>query len=80
MIIAIDGPAGAGKSTVCKLLAAHLEYTYLDTGAMYRAVAWAAMAEDLNLEDESGISRRLEFLRLRFAIEDGILSILYREK
>ena len=53
MIIAVDGPAGAGKSTVCKLLAAQLGYTYLDTGAMYRAIAWLAGAEKLDLEDES---------------------------
>jgi len=79
-IIAIDGPAGAGKSTVCKLLAAHLGYTYLDTGAMYRAVAWVAMAEHLNLGEESEIDRGLEFLPLRFVIKDGALSILYGEK
>jgi cytidylate kinase len=41
MIVAVDGPAGAGKSTVCRLLARELAYTFLDTGAMYRAVAWA---------------------------------------
>jgi len=41
MIIAVDGPAGAGKSTVCKLLAERLGFVYLDTGAMYRALAWA---------------------------------------
>jgi CMP/dCMP kinase len=80
MIIAIDGPAGAGKSTVCRLLAARIEYAYLDTGAMYRAMAWAAIAENLNIEDESEITRRIDSLRLRFAIENGILSILYGEK
>ncbi len=41
MIVAVDGPAGAGKSTVCRLLARELGYTFLDTGAMYRALAWA---------------------------------------
>jgi len=41
VIIAIDGPAGAGKSTVCRILAERLGFVYLDTGAMYRAVAWA---------------------------------------
>ena len=41
MIIAVDGPAGAGKSTVCKILAKRLGFVYLDTGAMYRALAWA---------------------------------------
>jgi len=80
MIIAIDGPAGVGKSTVCKLLAKHLGYTYLDTGAMYRAMAWAAIAENLNLDDESEIARRLALLPLRFTIENGALSIFYKEK
>ncbi len=80
MIIAIDGPAGVGKSTVCKLLAKHLGYAYLDTGAMYRAMAWSAIAENLNLDDESEIARRLELLPLRFTIENGALSIFYKEK
>ena len=80
VIIAIDGPAGAGKSTVCKLLAEHLGYTYLDTGAMYRAVAWAAMAEHLNVDDESAVARCLESLSLRFVIENGALSIRYGEE
>ncbi|MDQ0203745.1 (d)CMP kinase [Pectinatus haikarae] len=45
-VIAIDGPAGAGKSTVAQLVAAGLEYIYIDTGAMYRAVAWKALREN----------------------------------
>lgn len=80
MIIAIDGPAGVGKSSVCKLLAKHLGYTYLDTGAMYRAMAWSAIVEDLNLDDESEIARRLALLPLRFVIENGALGIFYKEK
>lgn len=59
MIIAVDGPAGAGKSTVCKLLAAQLGYTYLDTGAMYRAMAWVAAAEGLNTADEAALAEHL---------------------
>src|SRR5712691_3393406 len=51
MIVAIDGPAGAGKSTVARRLAERLEFRYLDTGAMYRAVTWLAMQRGLPLGD-----------------------------
>ena len=51
MIVAIDGPAGAGKSTVARRLAERLGFRYLDTGAMYRAVTWLAMREGLPLGD-----------------------------
>jgi cytidylate kinase len=51
MIIAIDGPAGAGKSTVARRLAERLRFRYLDTGAMYRAVTWLAMQRGVDLGD-----------------------------
>lgn len=51
MIIAIDGPAGAGKSTVARRLAQRLGIRYLDTGAMYRALTWLALREGMELED-----------------------------
>jgi CMP/dCMP kinase len=51
MIVAIDGPAGAGKSTVARRLAERLGFRYLDTGAMYRAITWLAMRESLPLGD-----------------------------
>jgi len=51
MIVAIDGPAGAGKSTVAQRLAARLGFRYLDTGAMYRALTWLAMQRGLPLWD-----------------------------
>jgi len=51
MVIAIDGPAGAGKSTVARALAAELGFTYLDSGAMYRCVALAALRNELDLGD-----------------------------
>jgi pantoate ligase / CMP/dCMP kinase len=56
-IIAIDGPAGAGKSTVTKLVAARLGLLFLDTGAMYRAIAWLVMEANLALDDEIEIAK-----------------------
>lgn len=55
--IAIDGPAGAGKSTVAKLLAKQLNLFYVDTGAMYRAVAYKALKNKIQLEDEHSVSQ-----------------------
>jgi cytidylate kinase len=52
LIIAIDGPSGAGKGTVARAVAARLMYGHLDTGAMYRAVAWKALQEGIDLADE----------------------------
>ena len=51
MIVAIDGPAGAGKSSVAKALAERLGFRYLDTGAMYRALTWLALHEGVALDD-----------------------------
>jgi len=56
IIIAIDGPAGAGKSTIAKALAKNLGLRYLDTGAMYRAVTFAALETGILLEDEAAVA------------------------
>ena len=56
-IVAIDGPAGVGKSTVARRVAAALGVPYLDTGAMYRAVAWKALAEELDPADAAAMER-----------------------
>ncbi len=56
MIVAIDGPAGAGKSSVARLLAHRLDFRYLDTGAMYRALAWLALDEGVALEDGAALT------------------------
>lgn len=53
--IAIDGPAAAGKSTVAKVVAENLSYIYIDTGAMYRALTYKALANNINLEDENSL-------------------------
>jgi cytidylate kinase len=55
MVIAIDGPAGAGKSTVARALAERLGFTYLDSGAMYRCVALAALERGVDLDDEAAV-------------------------
>ena len=62
-VIAIDGPAGPGKSTVGRMLAAELDLEYLDTGAMYRSVTFAALARGIDPEDEervAGLAREVE--------------------
>ena len=55
MIVAIDGPAGAGKSSVARALATRLGFKYLDTGAMYRALTWLALHEGVPLDDGPGL-------------------------
>src|SRR6185369_831264 len=57
LVIAIDGPSGAGKSTIGRALAEALGYTYLDTGAMYRAVAVRALEQGTNLDDPEALAR-----------------------
>jgi cytidylate kinase len=57
MIVAIDGPAGAGKSTVARTLAERLRFRYLDTGAMYRALTWLAMLRGVDLSDAGALAR-----------------------
>src|SRR3990170_2783372 len=56
LVITIDGPAGAGKSTVSKALAARLSYSYLDTGAFYRAFAYQAKKEGISPDDDEKLS------------------------
>ena len=55
-IVAIDGPSGAGKGTVARAVAARLGYRHVDTGAMYRAVAWRVLDEQIDLQDESAVA------------------------
>jgi cytidylate kinase len=57
LIIAIDGPSGAGKGTVARAVAAELGYRHVDSGAMYRAVAWKALYDEVPLEDEDEVRR-----------------------
>lgn len=71
MIIAIDGPAGSGKSTVAKRVAERLGFRYLDTGAMYRSVAFWALACGVSIGDESAVVRVAQREEVTFAHEPG---------
>jgi cytidylate kinase len=73
MVIAIDGPAGAGKSTVARGVADALGFTYLDSGAMYRSVALAALRADPDLEDGDALAELARGLDIQF--EDGRVSL-----
>lgn len=66
MIITIDGPAGAGKSTVARGLASRLQFEFLDTGAMYRTVAWACLDRGVDLSDQEAVAKTAERLSLSF--------------
>lgn len=70
-IIAIDGPAGAGKSTIAKGLAARLGYIYIDTGAMYRAIAWLALQKGIAIDDEAGLTDLAAGAEIDMRIENG---------
>lgn len=65
LTIAIDGPAGAGKSSVAKVLAARLHYLYIDTGAMYRAFTWALLQKNAAPDDEKAVQELLDTLDIR---------------
>lgn len=65
MKIAIDGPAGAGKSTVAKALAKQLHMNYLDTGAMYRGIAYALLQKGVNLKDQNAVAEQVDGLDMQ---------------
>lgn len=72
MNIAIDGPAGAGKSTIAKLLAAKLGILYLDTGAMYRAVGLKALNTGVDISDEAAVEKMLADTKIDVTQENGV--------
>jgi cytidylate kinase len=69
LIVAIDGPSGAGKGTIARAVAARLNYRHIDTGAMYRAVAWRALQQGLDIRDEAVVASIAE--RATFDLERG---------
>jgi len=69
MVIAIDGPAGSGKSTTAKNVAEKLGFIHINTGAMYRGIALKCIQEDVNIEDTSQLNHLLTHTKLEFASE-----------
>ena len=74
--IAIDGPAGAGKSTIAKKIAKELGFVYVDTGAMYRAMALYFLRSNISNEDEQAISRASENVEITIQYENGEQQVL----
>jgi CMP/dCMP kinase len=73
LIVAIDGPSGAGKGTISRTLAQTLGYRHVDTGAMYRAVGWKAAHDGIALEDEAAVQALAQ--RADIMVEGGVVSI-----
>ena len=73
VIVAIDGPSGAGKGTIARALAARLNYRHVDTGAMYRAVAWKALQDRVDLLDEARVADLAG--RIAMVVADGVVTV-----
>ena len=69
--IAIDGPAGAGKSTIAKIVAKELGFIYVDTGAMYRTLALACFRDGIDTSDEAAVVAKCESVEVTLGYEDG---------
>jgi cytidylate kinase len=76
LIIAIDGPVGSGKSTVARRVAELLGYIYLDSGAMYRAVAWKALRDHVPLDAEERLAALARATRIDLVSDDGTFRVL----
>jgi len=79
LLITIDGPSGAGKTTVSRMLAHRLGYRYIDTGALYRGVAWAAVSSGLDPEDDQGLEKLCSTLKLNFVTDPKGLRLILND-
>ncbi len=75
-VLTIDGPSGSGKGTIAQLIAREFGWHYLDSGAIYRVLAQAAMKHQLDLADEDALSRLAEQLDVRFAFDNADLKVM----
>lgn len=75
-VITVDGPSGAGKGTLCKALAEALQWHLLDSGAIYRVLALAALHHQVNLESEEALAPLAAHLDVRFVVRDGELEVI----
>ena len=73
--IAIDGPAGAGKSTIARKLAEKMSFVYVDTGAMYRAMAYYFLTHHIDAGDEAALRRACDQIRIGLAYENGVQKV-----
>lgn len=80
MTIAIDGPAGAGKSTVARMVAERLSYLYIDTGAMYRALTYEALRKKVNLENGNLLRGLLDTIVIRLSHEKSGVRVFLNEE
>lgn len=73
--IAIDGPAGAGKSTIAKKVAKELGFIYVDTGALYRAIAYDLLKHEIDIEDEQALASACEGMQVEIRYEEGLQQV-----
>ncbi len=74
--VAIDGPAGAGKSTIARLLSKELSFIYVDTGAMYRAIAYYYLRNGIDVSDEEKVIGKLDEIRVNIEYDEGVLQVI----